>query len=544
MHHTWVGEGDGFHAQIDQEDWQSLYIVNHVGFAARLNLKTRERSYITPNPETILNMSDYFQPDFPDSMTNYTIYPGEHWFFQGMSPLRPKLPSQFRFNWSSPLILSRHNSSTIYFGGNHLFKSVDRGENWRIISPDLTINDPARRSPTLSGGLTRSVTGGENHFTIVTISESPLNPDILWVGTDDGQVQMTKDGGKNWLNVKKNIPNLPSEIWVSRVEASAHKPGRCYITLDNHRYDDMKSYVFVTEDYGQTWTDISSDISDLWSTYVIREDPINENLLFVGTETTVYTSYDRGKNWLELMAKIPQVAFHDLTIHPRDGDLIAGTHGRSIWILDDISALRQLNTKVIDKPLYVFKSKTATKWKTVITGRKQPFFEFRGENPTPGAMIQFYLKKAVSDSVEITIKDPFSNLISKWKTDAKTGINRKYWNFKFPITETGLRVYRDELQATIEKLKNRVEKPVLIKTLKKISHAIKNSQSIHKLDSLRTKLVTDFSGYAKGERIFPKRVKTITAMAGKYEVIIKHNESESSNWIEVREDPILSSEEN
>ena len=214
-------------------------------------------------------------------------------------------------------------------GETTFFKSVDRGGTWRIISPDLTSNDPDKRNPSLSGYLTNSVTGGENHFTIITIAESPRNDALIWVGTDDGYVQVSRDGGTSWMEVGANLPGVEERAWVSRVEPSHFAEGRCYVTLDNHRKDDMRPYVFVTEDYGATWTDISSNLPGKFSTYVIHEDPVNENLLFVGTETAVHFSYNRGQEWQELMANMPTVAIHDLVIHPRDGDLVAGTHGRS-----------------------------------------------------------------------------------------------------------------------------------------------------------------------------------------------------------------------
>lgn len=537
MHNTWVGEGDGFHSQVDPQDWRTLYLVNHVGFATRLDLETREHTYITPTPETTLNFGEYFDPNFPDSMIRYTIYPGEHWFFYERAD-RPLLPAQFRFNWSSPLVLSKQNPHTIYFGGNHLFKSIDRGETWRIISPDLTGNDPERRNPTESGGLTNSVTGGENHFTIITIAESPIDPSVVWVGTDDGQVQVTQDGGVSWTNVRNNIPGIPEEIWVSRVEASAHKPGRCYITLDNHRYDDMKAYVYVTEDYGKTWTDISGNISDKWSTYVIKEDPVNENLLFVGTETRVHTSYDKGKVWHELMSSLPYVAIHDLIIHPRDGDLIAGTHGRSIWILDDISALRQMDASILEKPLHIFSSRMATKWHTINTGRKQPYFQFRGQNPKPGAMIQFYLKEVPSGKALVTVKDPFSNLEVSWEDTAHQGLNRIYWDFKFPLPEEQVNAYKQTLASAVKTLQSKVENPVLREKFIEISTDLSRAETVSKLNDIRSRMVKDFAGYAGGKPLFGKKMTLITAPTGKYEVNVQIGNLKEVGVVEVRDDPL------
>lgn len=430
-HNTYLGDGDGFFFQADPTDWRTVYIVNHVGFAARMNLQTRRHTYITPTPQTISNYAEYFDPLYPDSAIRYSIAPGEYWFFFEYDTGRQKLPPQFRFNWSSPLALSPTRPGTLYFGGNHLFKSTNRGERWEIISPDLTTNDPARRNPSASGYLTNDVTGGENYCTITTVAESPIDAKTLWVGSDDGLVQLSRNGGARWEEVGKNLPLGGRRIWVSRVEPSRHQAGRCYLTLDNHRQDDMKPYVFVTEDYGQTWQNLTANLPAAYSCYVVREDPVNPRLLFVGTEAGVFFSLNRGQQWQELSASLPSVAVYDLLIHPRDGDLIAGTHGRSIWIMDDLSALRQWHDSIAAKPLHFFSSATATQWQWYNAGRKQPYFEFRGENPAAGAAIQFWRPlDSKPDSVLITIADSADTL--RWKAPAHPGINRVYWDFNLP----------------------------------------------------------------------------------------------------------------
>lgn len=537
-HNTWVGEGDGFYFQIDPTDWHTLYIVNHVGFAARVNLETREHTYITPTPETTVNFADYFDPHFPDSMIRYTIYPGEHWFYYEF-PDRPKLPAQFRFNWDSPLVMSPHNPRTIYFGGNYLFKSVDRGETWRIISPDLSSNDPTHRNPSKSGYLTNSVTGGENHFTIVTIAESAMNDAVVWAGTDDGYLHVTRNGGTSWTEVGKNLPGLPRRAWVSRVEPSKFVEGRCYVTIDNHRYDDMHPYVFVTEDYGDTWTSISSGLPNGYSCYVVREDYVNPNLLFVGTEQAVHFSYDRGKHWIELMAGMPTVAMYDLVIHPRDGDLIVGTHGRSIWVLDDLSALRQLNDKVIAEPLHLFSGRRATKWVEINTGRKQPYFEFRGENPQPDAAIQFYLKEAPLDSVTLEVTDPFTGHQKTWKAPAHNGINKVYWNMRFPPRPDERRDMQEHLENVITILMGRVDQPALRDSLSAIRIKLRKAgKSMLWLNNCRRQLVEYFAGYAGGQPFFGPKLEQRIAPSGKYRVKVIAGKYQAEGWLEVREDPL------
>ena len=538
MHNTWVGEGDGFHAQVDPTDWRTLYLVNHVGFATRLNLETREHQYITPTPETTLNFADHFDPDFEETATVYTINPGEQWFFYENLE-RPLLPPQFRFNWSSPLVLSPNNPNTIYFGGNYLFKSVDQGKKWRIISPDLTANDPKWRNPSKSGYLTNSVTGGENHFNIITIGESPVNESVVWAGTDDGFVHVTRDGGTNWEEVGKNLLGVDKGIWVSRVTPSAFVEGRCYITLDNHRYDDMKPYVFVTEDFGDSWINITGNLPEDFSTYVIREDPVNPDLLFVGTEEAVHFSYTRGKEWIPLMAKLPTVAIHDLIIHPREGDLIAGTHGRSIWILDDISPLRQLDDSLVNQPLHLFSSKPATQWRRINTGRKQPTFEFRGQNPAYGAPIQFWVGDASIDSVSIEIQDPFSTRTVSWKIAVEPGLNRKYWNYRFSIPTLAVRELKNQLELVVKHLEGVLVKPEQKELLTQIKSDLRSAKSASEVNEIRGLLVQQFSGYAGGKPFFGEKLLPILANPGKYQVHLTAGEQRSMGWLTVRADPLL-----
>ncbi len=538
-HNTWVGEGDGFYCAIDPIDNRTIYLVNHVGFATRLDFYTREYQYITPNPETIINYKDFVDPNYPETPIRYTIDPGEHWFFGGREE-RPKLPPQFRFNWNSPLVLSPSNSHTLYFGGNHLFKSVDRGNTWRIISPDLTSNDPKRRNPTNSGYLTRSVTGGENHYTIVTIAESPLDPSVIWVGTDDGHVQITQNGGISWTDVKPNILGVPANAWVSRVEPSHHEPGTCYVTFDNHRYDDYKPYVFKTTDFGKTWTDISNNLPDGWSLYVVREDIINPNLLFVGSENAVHVSVNGGNNWEPLMNNLPTVAIYDMMIHPRDGDLIAGTHGRSIWILDDITPLQQMTPDIQQKDIHLFHNRTATKWLEINTGRKQPSFEFRGYNPRNGAYINFYVKNAAAKDTALVTVESFTDAHKiTFKTPVNKGINRAYWNFMFPVTEGEVKAYREHLSSVIQQLKQLVQKSDLQTLLTNIENDLSKAGNLRDLNGVRSELVENFNAYAEGKPFFGERLSFHEAEAGRYKVTVEVAGKTASGFVEVREDPML-----
>ena len=531
MHSTWIAEGDGFHTQIDPEDWRTVYTVNHVGFVARQNIETREYTFITPTPETILNFTEYVEYDYDETRNRYTIDPGEHWFFRER-PDRPLLPPQFRFNWSSPFIISSNNSKRVFFGSNHLFQSDDRGDNWKIISPDLTTNDKSLRNTSDGGGLTNSNTGGENHFTIITISDTPIDKEVIWVGTDDGNVQITIDNGDTWSNVRPNIVGVPQKTWVSRVEASKHKKGRAYVSFDNHRFDDNKPYVFMTNNYGKSWENITSNLPNDYSVYVIKEDFVDENLLFVGTEKSVYFTINRGKTWEKLGSNLPSVAIHDLVIHPRDGDLVAGTHGKSIWILDDISPLRNLNLNSNN----IIPSRESTKWIKINTGRKQPYFEFRGENPPYGAIINFYSKSEIKG--KITISNISSNNIYQKDISIKNGLNRFIWPFELERNSDELNNYRAKFINLIDELKDDV---IDKKNLKKYN--FKNLNSFNEINKLRKSFLDEFGMYANGKKIFgDKLYKSYDAKPGEYQLNIELENGESySEVILVRKDPLKSS---
>ena len=531
MHSTWIAEGDGFHTQIDPEDWRTVYTVNHVGFVARQNIETREYTFITPTPETISNFSEYVEYDYDETRNRYTIDPGEHWFFRER-PDRPLLPPQFRFNWSSPFIISSNDSKRVFFGSNHLFKSDDRGDNWKIISPDLTTNDKSLRNTSDGGGLTNSNTGGENHFTIITISDTPIDKDVIWVGTDDGNVQVTIDNGDTWDNVRPNIVGVPQKTWVSRVEASKHKKGRAYVSFDNHRFDDNKPYVFMTDDYGKSWKNITSDLPKDYSVYVIKEDYIDENLLFVGTEKSVYFTINQGKIWEKLGSNLPSVAIHDLVIHPRDGDLIAGTHGKSIWILDDISPLRNLNfnsNKIIP-------SRESTKWIKINTGRKQPYFEFRGENPPYGAIINFYSKTEIKGKITITNSSGSNHY--KRDISLSNGLNRFIWPFELDRNSDELINYKTKFINLVDELKDVV---IDKKNLKQ--YDFNNLNSFDEINKLRKSFLDDYGMYANGKKIFgDKLYESYVVKPGKYKLFLELENGESfSEIISVREDPLKTS---
>jgi photosystem II stability/assembly factor-like uncharacterized protein len=536
MHNSWVGEGDGFHSQIDPTDWRTIYFVNHVGFAARLNVETREAAFITPTPETTTNFAAVADPNFPETPTRYTISPGEHWFFWGQRPERPRLPPQFRFNWSSPLVMSPKDPQRLYFGSNYLFQTNDRGDTWRIISPDLTTNDPELRNPSQQGGLTRNVTGGENYCTIITIAESPLDSQVLWVGTDDGNLQVTRDGGANWNNARTAISDVPKKTWVSRVETSKFDKGTCYVTFDNHRHDDMNPYVLVTNDFGKTFRNITSDLPS-GSTYVIREDSHNPRLLFVGTEFGTFVSVDQGAHWTRMDNNLPTVAVHDLVIHPRDNDLIAATHGRSIWILDDITALQQLTPSVEASDLHLFNSRRATKWRKIQLGRKQPYSLFQGENPPPGGLIHFYAKSAGA-RIEIAIESPDGK--RRWTKDltSRAGINRVVWDLHFRSSDSSRQTMRNTLLRTVSYLEGLKLSGAHQKILQQAKSSLDRAQSDRRLNQARRLLVDTFAAYTNRPDFFGPKIGRVSAPAGTYRVTLNSGSTKRNGKITVREDPL------
>jgi len=421
--HWWkFHSGDGFHTTVDPEDWTTVFTETQNGSVRRLDAEFRQTgTSVTPRQPTILN-------------------------FQEVTKREGAAPS-FRYNWSSPLILSPHDSKIVYLGSNYLFRSTDRGESWSIISPDLSTKDPDYTTPAPPGFMGERG-GAETHATLITVVESPVRPGIIWAGTDDGNVQVTRDGGTTWTNVRSNIPAtmVPARTWVSRVEPSHFDAGTAYVSFDGHRTGNFKPYVLKTTDVGATWTNITANLPQRDPVYVVKEDLKNPNLLFVGTEFGVYASIDGGGAWHKMMTGMPTVAVHDLVIHPRDNDLIAGTHGRSLWILDDITPLQQLTPAVLASNAHAFSNRVATIWKAVSRGATRGHLVFQGRNPLTmsqsaplnspteirnSATVSFYVGRAPEGPAKVEITS--SDGAQTFTTDipVKQGINRYFWPLSF-----------------------------------------------------------------------------------------------------------------
>jgi len=388
-----VGYGDGFHVYPHQTQPHIVYWEWQGGRIARTNQKTNETKDIQPFPTR-------------------------------------KGEADYRYNWNAGMALSPSDPDGIYIGAQYLFKSTDRGDTWKKISGDLTTNDPRKLQQYKSGGLTVDDTTAENHCTIFTIAESPLDQHVIWVGTDDGNLQITRNGGKSWKNVVKNITGLPACTWCSTVEASHFDAGTAYVTFDGHRTGDMKSYVYKTSDYGKTWKSLKTDNLEGYC-HVIREDLVNKDLLFLGTEFGLFVSIDAGQNWAHLKEALPRVSIRDMVIHPREHDLIIATHGLGIQIIDDITPLRHFNAEVLNSEVLVLPSKTAILEIPNIFQEFPPDSEFVGDNPPGGAAITYYLKKRhIFGTLKLEILDASGKVIQTLPTTKRRGLNRIHWGMR------------------------------------------------------------------------------------------------------------------
>ena len=428
-----VGGGDGFYTANDQSDWRILYSESQDGATQRLDLGRGTTVSIRPR-----GPAGRGGPQLPPGaegvdpavLAQFGFGPGAA---NGNIVPPPAPGTQFRFYWNTPFQLSPHNPSTIYLGAERMFKSMDRGNTW-VMSDDLTRNVGRNDRPIMEvdgkAPMASKHDGAAAYSNIVTVSESPVVPGIVWVGTNDGNVQVSRDGGLTWKNVVDKVPGVPKETHVSRVEASPFDVGTAYLTFDGHRTDDHKPYVFVTKDFGETWTSISANLPT-GNVNVIATDNRNRNLLFLGTEYAIYVSTDAGKAWKPLMQGMPTVRVDDLIVHPRDRDLIVGTHGRSIWILDDISPLEQMTDQTMTGDGYLFDIRPATAWvndiqKQITVGGQK---NFRGQNPDPGTSISYWLKGDGSN-VRISITDITGKEVRTIDGPKNAGLNRVRWNLQ------------------------------------------------------------------------------------------------------------------
>jgi len=384
--------GDGFWAFSDTGDPNYAYAEAQGGEIARVNRHTLEKRLIKPQP-------GYGEP-------------------------------KLRFNWNTPIHMSPNEKGTIYIGAQYLFRSRDHGQTWDKISPDLTTNDPEKQKQEESGGVTVDNSSAETHTTVYSISESPRDGNTIWVGTDDGNVQLTRDGGKTWNNVVANVPNLPKFSWVSWVEASLYDPATAYAAFDRHTFGDMAPYIFKTSDYGKTWAPIvSADSGMVGYAHVIKEDRVVPDLLFAGTELGLWISPDGGKHWAQYKGqKFPCVAVRDIVVHPRTSDLVVATHGRGIWIVDDITPLRNLTPKVLASEAAFLPGVPTQQHINTFGGWAEGSASFTGPNPPNAAVINYYQQKRhIFGRMKLEIFDADGKLVDTLPSNNRRGISRVEW---------------------------------------------------------------------------------------------------------------------
>jgi len=347
-----------------------------------------------------------------------------------IQPLPKKGHAKLRFNWNAPMAISNHQPDRFYMGSQFLHKSEDMGESYTIISPDLTTNDKSKQEQENSGGLSMDNSGAENHTTIFTIAESSLDENIIWVGTDDGNVQITLDGGKNWKNTSIGIKGLPANTWVYHIEASVHDKGTAYAVFEGHTTGDMKPYAYKTTDFGNTWKNIITD-DVVGFTRNIQEDYVNPNLLFLGTEFGLYITLDGGNSWTKFTNNLPSVAVHFIELHPKTNDLVMGTHGRGIIIIDDISPLREITKEVLEENVHFFNTKpTVMVDQSGFSGSFGDETQFVGSNPTRAAQIKYLLpKRHTFGKMTLEIQDLEGNKITTLSPGKSKGINIVNWSY-------------------------------------------------------------------------------------------------------------------
>jgi photosystem II stability/assembly factor-like uncharacterized protein len=390
-----VGGGDGMFTRVDPNNSRWLYTTMQYGGHFRVDQKLGYRTMIMP--------------------------------------VREKDKPPYRFIWCTPLHISPHNSNIIYTGGQVLLRSLDRGDHWQEISPDLSTNDTSKILPLSEGG----IPGGIPWFAISSISESPVTPGIIWVGTSDGRVQLTKDSGATWTDLTPKIKAAGGreDCYVSRVRASYHKEGRAYVAKNGYKLDDFRPFVYKTEDFGETWTSLAGNLPNE-PVNVIYEDQKNPNLLFVGNDTGIFVSINGGKDWVKMNNNIPNVPVHDVLVHPRENDLILGSYGRGLFVTN-IAPLQEMNEAVLAEDVYLFGIKPKVQRVIWAFGANDFLFGDRHiltPNEPNGIVIRYYLKEQRNDKANITITDPYGKEIAQLEGKTSAGINTVIWDMS-PLRE-------------------------------------------------------------------------------------------------------------
>jgi len=394
-----VGGGDGFYGvPLLEEPW-IVFATSQGGYVTVRDIRSGRSWNIQPYPNRVGSVGDKM---------------ADH---------------KYRFNWNVPIVRDPLDPKTVYFGGNVLFKSSNYGQKWDVISPDLTTNDKSKQQDS-GGEVVVDNTAAEFHCTIIAIAPSPLDHDVIWVGTDDGNVQVTRDGGKTWTNTSQNLPGIAPNAWIATVEASHFDAGTAYVAADHHRDGDYAPYAFKTTDYGRTWTPIYDGLPKRGWIHVVREDPKNRNLLYLGTELDVFASWDGGRQWTSIRNNLPPVQVRAIFVHPRENDLVIGTHGRGAFIIDDATPLQKL-AEAMTTDATLFDVPRATRW--VMWNRDANTADqfYSAPNPPAGAMISYYLKSEPRENVSVVIKDKTGAVVRTLRNQPKqAGVNRVAWDLR------------------------------------------------------------------------------------------------------------------
>jgi photosystem II stability/assembly factor-like uncharacterized protein len=480
---VYISGGDGFHTQNDPTDYNIVYTESQNGNVQRVDLSKKgkgKKGDIEIDEDKPLDGQGQDQKkdetkkqdepkkgepqkqDEPKKDEPQKKGGGGGGFGGKGGGIKPQ-GNNLRWNWSTPMELSPHDPWTFYCGAQFLFMSKDRGTNPKAISPDLTYGpgakdfaydgpakqngqekkeeaakkedqdkkDETKKEEQKKGGKGGGGPGaGGGAHSLFTIGESPKKRGVIWTGSDDGRIMLTKDFGVTWTD-QSVIPGIPKDRCISRVEPSNFADGTCYVSLTRYRNDDRKPYIFKTTDYGQTWESITSNLPESGSVHVVIESSRNKNVLFCGTEFAVFGSLNGGKSWYAMKGGMPTVAVHDLVIHPRDRDLVVGTHGRSIFIFDDISPLEQLTPEIMAKPAHLFDVRPATAFKWKKTGPDPKSNEFTGQNPPYGAIIRYHLNSGSAQNVTINILDAGTGKqVANLSGTSKAGLNEVVWSLR------------------------------------------------------------------------------------------------------------------
>lgn len=405
---TWVGGSESGFTYPDPADPNFVWTSGQAGFLQHLDIRTGQSRNVNPAP-------------------------GGGW---------PIANLKYRMQWTFPIALSPHDSHKIYVGSQYVHVSTDAGQTWTVISPDLTTNDKSKQQS--SGGLSPDNTSVEFYCVLFAIAESPADASVIWAGSNDGLVHVTRDGGKNWIDVTRNIPNLPPWGTVSNIEPSRYHAGSAYVTIDLHQMNDRNPYVFKTSDFGATWQPIVNGIPrDMFAyAHCIREDPVRQGLLYLGTENGVYVSFNDGGTWTPLQRNLPHAPVSWITVQPRFHDLVLATYGRGFWIMDDISPLEQLSDQVRSSSQYLFELRPAYRFLMLAESRLPIYMgeendpsSNAGHNPPYGAPINYYLQTAPAADVQIEISDHDGRPIRTLTGTKQQGMNRLWWDLKYESTK-------------------------------------------------------------------------------------------------------------